>query len=364
MQEYINHFGGKNGVLEYLYDYHPELHKHLVPMEILRPGQAVSKELFQTLKRRIKENNVYNILGRRSHKDDRYGMVDYLYTPSIPLHFIDDAASLESYVHDDERLIEKIGQKVYDETTVNLVPIVPSKVYTVTDNPNTEDGMFIDAWTVGAFSWMEQYEVVGKHVYEQWGFADAEPRIRSRQKNHISSIIEFVHSLRKLKLFNPSDKLQYELGLTQKDHIYLFQIKKFSDQFPLHPKEIREVLHQNPQMRLMGNLPQEGKVFRHIKWESLRDITKLAKKEKSDFVFSVNMATHANTQDPKTPHIKGLVTDIHTALYHNLTGPSQLVLKNKGFVSLGTWMRRIWSERREESGPFTFSYKQLLRQRN
>jgi|GEM_PF-5603867 len=102
VQEHIAEYGGKNGVLKYLHDYHPEMREHLVPTRILKNKESVSPELFRTLKDVINQYNTYNILNRRSHPDDRYGMVDHLPTDSIPLHFIDELACLNKKIKNDD----------------------------------------------------------------------------------------------------------------------------------------------------------------------------------------------------------------------------------------------------------------------
>ncbi|MFA7284638.1 MAG: hypothetical protein WC004_02345 [Candidatus Absconditabacterales bacterium] len=329
VQEHIAEYGGKNGVLKYLHDYHPEMREHLVPTRILKNKESVSPELFRTLKDVINQYNTYNILNRRSHPDDRYGMVDHLPTDSIPLHFIDELACLNKKIKNDDIRKHKVGNTVRKEMTFNLTPLIGHTLYTVTENPNRTDSMYIDTGVIDSV-FEDPCKLIGNTVIEN----STSNNIQNEPT--VASIVALVNKIRGLGLFDLEERLQYEIGITRNDKRYLFQIRQFCELFPPFPKDIQNALDQQDMIRLMGQLPPSGIKIPHIQGKSLIDINDLAQSQTKDFIFTAEHvgAGHSNTRNPQTPYFKGFLSGYHRGLYHNLTMPSQLALKNRGFVGL------------------------------
>lgn len=335
VQEHINEYGGKNGVLKYLHDYHPEMREYLAPMWILKNKESVSQELFHTLDTSIREHYADNILNRRSHPDDRYGMVDHLRTDSIPLG--NGLNYLNRTIKNDNLWKNKAQSDVYKKITYGLVPLIRHTLYTVTENPNRTDSMYIDTGSIGIIA-EETCKLVGNNIIKKTDSHDIQ------YEPTVASIVALVNKIRNLGLFDQEERLQYEIGITRQDKIYLFQIRQFCELFPSFPKDIQDALDQQDVVRLMGQLPPSGGEIPYIQWRSLMDISRLAQSQTTDFVFMAENTWRNNNQNPQTPYFKWFISCCHKGLYHNLTMPSQLALKNRWFVGLMT-VKLKWSKK-------------------
>ncbi len=329
--EYITSYGGKGWILRYFYDYYPALHPNLPPIWLIKYGEEVSQKVYKALLGSREDSP--NILVRCSHQKDRFWLVDFLPTMMIP---DPDWKRSSSFLNNNrgefqksldcclENWLRPIHEKYKPDLHIILTPYLKHTLYTVTEHPNQPDHLFVDTGRMGTIFWREVTEIVKGKVLAH------EPWTRAQQ------ILKLTEKVRSLNVFDANEKLQYEIWVTTHWKLYIFQVKKFSDTFPELPLEALGIKTPVPwwTTRIMGKLPSTNDVFYHMYDDHLDAIRNVCQEPHPSVLFS---SLHANpwvSFEVAPPNLKGFISEIQSALFHNLTAPVQAVLQNDWFALL------------------------------
>lgn len=334
LESYIAQYWGKAWTLQLLHDHYPQLRKHLAPARIIAHRATVSQKVYKALIDSRRSFGSPDILARASHPKDRFGLVDFLPTITLPdpererrsgfLH--DNRQSFQDVLdHRTENSFSAHNKNYAEELHYLLTPYIKHTLYTITEHPNQHDHFFVDTGSMWTFYWRRITDV----VWDQIIWIDWHPDTQAIKKT-----LSLVQLLRKLNIFKEDDKLQYEIAIAQDGLPYIFQVRKFADMFATLPKDIlanHRIMHHS---RAMGTLqPDQALYHRH---GSNLDEMEIAIDYASwdNLLFSCDLCSDHITFAQSPPNLKWFICESQSALFHNLTAPSQAVLQNNGFAFL------------------------------
>ncbi len=326
IQDYINQFWGKLWVLHYFQKNVPDLKDHIAPMYLIKWWEKISEEIFALFKKMMqsKESDMSkNVIARASLPGDWDGMVDYLPTSCPPFGCFDYKPD---FIHETlyDSIINSLGESKLSEVTLWISPVIYHDLYTVTENPNEYNRFYIDIWWVWKPIWT--FEYANKNVISQW-WRNASVYCIEEIKN----VLQLISKVRETNFFDNHERLQYEIGVSKKN-IWLFQVRKFAEKFASYSPEINRALLDEKYLRFMWDENMLTTPLKYIHTEDMYEFNHLEKNMKNDFIFHPEYLWTWLNINPQTHYLKWFVTDSKNQLYHNLTAPSQLALKNKWFV--------------------------------
>lgn len=338
------------GVLKYFSDNYSDIKEHIVPFVLVTWGQEISSELFAVLQEVIPYNTIYRekkMIARPSLPADWDGLVDYLPTPQMPL---------ERYMHNKnlfyaelyEGMRNTLWREKISDITIWISPYINHDLFTVTENPNEYDRFYIDRWKQWANEITETFELRNDELVNQ---RSRRSSVDEWDKYTVESVIELIQRIRDKNVFDKNERLQYEIGI-QWDKVLLFQIRKFCDKFPTYTPYIRDLLLDNKQYRCMWNMDIINTSMKHRQIEGRLDqLPSIYQEMQENFVLIFSDFWWKENIDHKTPFLKWFVSNVQKALFHSLTGPAQLALKN--------WWFAAFPAKYDEKHGLFFSYAEI-----
>ena len=342
LKKYVDRYGGKHGILLYLWEHVPWMRDYLVPMRIIDPAQPLRREFDTWIQGQLDAYGVVDAIIRTSHPADWWGLVDAMPTRGCETHLIKSFAEILLNHAKREELCQ---YAVYDgipdylagPITVSVSAKLDTLYYTVTEHPNRDGIYYFDLHDSNPLNCSYVFDANEVRLEQQRIEVNPLVRLGGRQPlREAVEMIQLIMDIRALNLFDPSDALQFELGWH--DGPKLFQVRYFAQKQLVAESEQWAGGSEQTWARVMGVTPREGAVLHTIGFGELNPSRELydryAYLRQYDFCQAQTVLRHQTTDKMKAYLPVG---DLNPAMSHNHTRFAQVALRNQtGIAVLGS----------------------------